>query len=210
MCRGAHGFIPVANTMKVQLIYSLFAQNIENVFNVISGGGLAVADLDRVEAVFASWWTATGRLQVSSSCSLVRIVADALGGVAGVHKEYTTGWTQAGSLGGTNVPGSVTTSVKLATGLRGRSFRGRIYWPGLVHGDISSGLLSTARRDGIAAAVNTLRTSLTADGSNDQLAVVSYCTGGIWRGAGVATPVTSASAHLLVDSQRRRLIGRGL
>jgi hypothetical protein len=210
MCRGSHGFIPVAGVVKIQLIYTYNGQSIENVFNVISGGSLLLADLDRIEGVFASWWTATGRAQVPNNISLVKIVADALGGSAGLHKEYTSGFTGAGLLGATQLPGSCTTSVKLATGTRGRSFRGRIYWPGLIGADLNNGLLTTTRRDAIQAAVNTLRTSLTADGSNDQLAVVSYCVGGVWRGAGVATPVTSASAHLLVDSQRRRLIGRGL
>lgn len=210
MCRGAHGFIPVANTVKIQLIYSYNSQSIENVFNVISGGGLAAADLDRIEGVFATWWTGAGRAQVPSNCSLVRIIADALGGSSGLHREYTAGWTAAGALPSSNMPGNVTSSIKLATGARGRSFRGRIYWPALGNSDIAAGLLSAARRDLIAAAVNTLRTALTGDGSNDQLAVVSYCTGGVWRAAGVATPVTSASGHLLIDNQRRRLVGRGL
>lgn len=210
MCTGAHGFIPVAGVMKIQLIYNFNSQAIENVFHVLSGGSLLGADLDRVEGVFAAWWTATGRLQAPTNLTLVKIVADALGGSAGLHREYTTGWTAGGSLGTTNTPGNVTTSIKLSTGTRGRSYRGRIYWPAIFQNDIVSGLLSTARRDGIVAAVNTLRTNLTADGSNDQLVVVSYCTGGVWRGAGVASVVTNASGHTLIDSQRRRLVGRGL
>lgn len=210
MCTGAHGFIPVAGVMKIQLIYSYNNQNIENVFNVLSGGSLLGADLDRVEGVFAAWWTATGRVQVPNNCSLVKIVADALGGSTGLHREYTTGWTAAGTMGTSQSPGNVTTSVKLSTGTRGRSFRGRIYWPAIYHGDVTAGLLSATRRDGIAAAVNTLRANLVADGSNDQLVVVSYCVNHIWRGAGVATVVTNASGHTLIDSQRRRLVGRGL
>lgn len=210
MCTGAHGFIPVAGVMKIQLIYNYNSQAIENVFNVLSGGSLLGADLDRVEAVFAAWWTATARLQVPLNCTLVKIVADALGGAGGLHREYTAGWTAAGALTGSNMPGSVTTSIKLSTGVRGRNYRGRIYWPAMAGGDISNGLLTTSRRDSIVAAVNTLRTNLTADGSNDQLVVVSYCVGGVWRGAGVATVVTNASGHVLIDNMRRRLVGRGL
>lgn len=210
MCEGTRPFIPVAGVFKVQLIYSLFAQRIENVFNVRSGGGVLTADADRIEAVFANWWTTSMRNQVTSSASLVTIILDALDAASSLHKEYTSGWTAPGLMGGTPFPGGTTTSVKLATGIRGRSYRGRIYWPGLTVNQVTNGLLTTTARDAIATSVNLLRTSLAADVASDRLVVVSYCQDGAWLTNGVATEITSASAHLLVDSQRRRLIGRGL
>lgn len=208
----ARPFIPVPGVFKVQLVYTLHGQRIQNVFNVRSGGGLASADADRIEAVFAAWYTNTARLQCSSQMSLVLIVLDALDASAGLHREYTTGWTAPGSVGTAVKSTGVTSAVKLATGLRGRSYRGRIYWPGIHDGAISnaSSQINSTFRDAIAAAVNTLRTSLSAGTPSDKLVVVSYMTNGAYRAEGVATDVTQASAHLNLDSMRRRLPGRGL
>lgn len=204
MCDGSRPFIPAAGIARIQLIYTLNSQRIENVFHVLSGGGLLTADLDRIEGVFAAWWTATGRAQVSTATSLVLIVADALNVESGLHKEYSSGWTAAGLVGGTAFPGQNTLAVKLATSFSGRSFRGRIFWPGLSTSDLTAGLLTTARRDSIVAAVNTLRASLTAGGDN--LCVVSYCHGGEWRAAAVSTIVTGVSAKTTICQQKRRRV----
>jgi len=205
-------FIPVPGVFKVQFIYTLHGQRIENVFNVKSGGGLVTADADRIEAVFANWWTTTARLQCSSQTTLVLIVLDALDVASGLHKEYTTGWTGAGASAQTVLSSGVTSSIKLSTALRGRSFRGRIYWPGIKVDNVTANTsqLTTTARDAYQAALNTLRTSLAAGTPSDKLVIVSYMTGGLWRTTGVATEVTGASAHLQLDSMRRRLPGRGL
>ena len=175
-----------------------------------AGAGVTNADADRIEGVFASWWTNTYRANISSNCSLILIVLDALDAINGLHREYTTGWTVAGGNATVALPGGTTTAVKHATGVRGRSFRGRSYVVGLAQNDVASGLVVVARRDAIQAAFNTLRTNLAADAAGDQLVVVSFMENGVWRAQGVATPVVSSSAHQNVDSQRRRLIGRGL
>lgn len=204
MCVGSRPFIPAPNAVRVQLIYTLFSQRIENVFHVRSGGGLAVADLDRIEGVFASWWTATGRMQVSNNASLVLIVLDALGVENDLHKEYSAGWTAAGGLAVASAPPQETLAVKLATALAGRSYRGRIYWPGLSATQITSGLISATYRDSVVAAVNTLKTNLAAGG--DALAVVSYCHDKAWRSVAAVTVVSGVSARTTMCQQRRRRV----
>lgn len=204
MCEGSRPFIPAASTMRVQLIYTLNSQRMENVFHVLSGGGLLTADLDRVEAVFAAWWTATGRAQVPNNVNLVLIVVDALNVESGLHKEYSSGWTAIGTLGSPALAGQNTMAVKLATSFSGRSFRGRIYWPGFTNADIVSGLVTAARRDAVVVAVNTLRTNLAAGG--DALAVVSYCHLGAWRATATVTAITGVSAKTTLAQQKRRRV----
>lgn len=204
MCEGAHAFIPVPATVRVQLIYTLNSQRMENVFHVISGGGMLVADLDRIEAVFAAWWTATGRNQVNNNVSLVLMVLDALNVESGLHKEYTSGWTVAGALATGLCVGQNALTVKLSTAFSGRSFRGRIFWTGIGANDIVSGLVTAARRDATVTAIGTLRTNLTAGG--DTLAVVSYCHLGAWRATGVATAVSGQSAKTTLTQQKRRRV----
>lgn len=203
-------FIPVAGVFRCQLVYSYQGQRIENVFNVRSGGGLVAVDADRIEAVLAAWWTATARAQCASTLSLVLIVLDALDVPAGLHKEYTSGWTAAGSNAGTAMPGNVTACVKLATGLRGRSYRGRWYWPAITSGMTNGGQLSSVSQLAIQSALNLLRTNLAAGSPADHLVVVSYMHDGVWRATGTVTDVTACTGHLNLDSQRRRLPGRGL
>lgn len=212
MCVGTHPFIPVPGVFKVQLIYTLHGQRIENVFHVLSGAGVASTDADRIETVFANWWTTSARLQCSNQCSLVLIVLDALNSASGLHKEYTTGWTAVGSVASNVSSAGITLAVKLASGLRGRSYRGRIYWPGINVNAINVGLsqVTSTFRDAVATSVNLLRTSLTSDSAGDKLVVVSYCADNVWRTTGVATEITNASSHLQMDSMRRRLPGRGL
>lgn len=204
MCVGVHGFIAAPGTVRVQLIYTLYSQRIENVFHVQSGGGLLTADLDRIEAVFATWWTGTGRVQACAQVSLVLIVADALNVESGLHKEYSTGWTAVGSAAGTASPGQNALTVKLGTALAGRSYRGRIYWAGLPQSDMVSGLWTTARRDAVVTVISSLRTALAAGG--DTLAVVSYCHLGAWRATAAITPVTSVSSKTTVTQQKRRRV----
>jgi hypothetical protein len=204
MCEGSRPFIPAPGVVRLQLIYTLYSQRIENVFHILSGGGLLTPDLDRIEGVFAAWYTATGRFQVSNSASLVLIVADALNVESGLHKEYSSGWTAIGGVGTGAAPGQNTMAVKLATSFSGRSFRGRIFWPALATSDLSGGLIVTGRRDGVVAAINTLRASLTAGGDN--LCVTSYCHGGAWRTTAVSTIVTGVSAKTTICQQKRRRV----
>jgi len=207
----AHPFIPVPGVFKVQLIYAKDGQKIENVFNVKSGAGLASADADRIFAVFVSWWNTNVRPTVASTVSLNLVVFDALDAAASLHKEYTSGWTPAGSSGNAALPNNCTKALKLATTTRGRSYRGRIYWPAMNSTLVVNSVLTSTYRDTLVTAANVLRTSLAADSAADKLVVVSYKNNGVWRTTGVATEVTAITAATLnMDNMRRRLPGRGL
>lgn len=212
MCEGPHAFIPVPGVFKVALNYTLHGQQIANVMHVKSGAGVLTADADRISAVFANWWNTSARLVCSNQTALVRIVLDALDAEASLHKEYTTGWTSAGASTSVVLSAGVTACFKLSTGIRGRSYRGRFYWPGIKTDAVNTNLsqLLAAARDSYIASLTALRTGLTGDAAGDKLVIVSYCQDGAWLVTGIWTEVTGVTGHLQLDSMRRRLPGRGL
>ncbi len=113
--------------------------------------------------------------------------------------------------GGDVLPSDVCIAIKKGTGNLGRSGRGRWYWPLGVASDL-------VRPDEVAgAAITTILTALEdfqaaveTIFATTKMGIVSYRVGGVPRGAGLFQQITSWSASdAFVDSQRRRLLGRG-
>lgn len=111
----------------------------------------------------------------------------------------------AGTRVGNSMPSSVAWSIKFATGLAGRSYRGRVYWMGMAEADISGNFIDPTYATSVEAAWETMRTGIFGE-VEYRLCVVSLQTGGQPRSFGVATPVTDILAvDSIVDTQRRRL-----
>jgi len=113
--------------------------------------------------------------------------------------------------GGDTLPSDVCIAVKKGTGNLGRSGRGRWYWPlgvgsALVHPDEVAGAQVTTILTALAdfqAGVETVVAGL-------KMGIVSYRNGGVARPAGLFQQITDWTvADNFVDSQRRRLLGRG-
>jgi hypothetical protein len=118
--------------------------------------------------------------------------------------------TRAGSVG--SLPSSACIAIKKVTGNLGRSGRGRWYWP-LADTNAISGTNDTV----VAAYVTTILAGLTSfQGAVEAglppvaMGIVSYRTAGAQRAAGLFQQIVSwQNTDRLVDSQRRRLSGRG-
>jgi len=127
----------------------------------------------------------------------------------------------------TLVPNNVTFALSLKTANLGRSFHGRFYYAALHEDVLSSDRqhLTDVAAAGYQGALDSLRTSmaaitgdaLTFPQDSFPLHVVSFFHGKdpvtgkpALRAAAVATPVTGVSySDTILDSQRRRLPGRG-
>jgi len=122
--------------------------------------------------------------------------------------EYTTGLPIAGTYADDQgMPSNVTVAVKWTTGLRGRSYRGRTYHIGTPRAEIEGNLIATDYRGDLVQAYGTLINRFTQTGG--QMVVASRQNNGVIRTTGVSTPITAVSVEHTVDSQRRRLPGRG-
>jgi len=126
----------------------------------------------------------------------------------GIAIEYTAGMPLPGDNSSEMAPMNVTVAVKLVTGLRGRSFRGRIFVVGLTKTSMNGDTLT-------GDAVNNWKgiyESLLAEkieAGDPGWCVVSRWQNLLPRAEGLATPIVSVEVDPTVDSQRRRLLGRG-
>lgn len=113
--------------------------------------------------------------------------------------------------GGIQLPASASLAIKKSTGALGRSGRGRWYWPIGSGGFLVDGntVLSAAAVNW-AAALQSFQNAVEASTHLPKMGIVSYFSGGAMRSSGLFQQITSwGASDLRVDSQRRRLSGRG-
>lgn len=204
-------FIPAPGVVQVEMVYVNNNQICENVYHVLRPGGAGSptsADLDAIAGVFNTWENDHGRTMRNTVTRLTLIRARDLAVQDGLVVEHIPTGLVVGQTAAQPLPGNVTLAIKWSTGLGGRSFRGRTYHVGLSVGDIDGVSILTAARDFIVSNYALLRDNVDAAGIGT-LVVLSYAANKFWRAAAVATPILHASADINLDSQRRRLAGRG-
>lgn len=202
------------NTVMVEMIHLHGSNRVENVYHVQMPNAPTAGDLTAIFNVFDNWERNTARLH---RINLTSWVAYSLTSIHAAGQPFLAGSVLpaavGGALNGQGYP-SVTVAIKFATGLSGRSYRGRAYWIGLPVNEVdTNGLIVASRVTAIIAAYNTLKAALTTAGYTlvvcSKYSGVDYSTGrrkAIPRATGLNTPVTSITADNYVDSQRRRLI----
>jgi hypothetical protein len=106
------------------------------------------------------------------------------------------------------LPNNAALVVTQYTDQRGRSFRGRNYIPGLPQSDLEdpSHVTPTQAADWAAVWAD-LFSTMTTGGYTP--VVTSYSFNKVPRTTAVSTPISSVAANNELDSQRRRLAGRG-
>lgn len=106
-------------------------------------------------------------------------------------------------------PNNVTHATTFRTGLSGRSYRGRNYWIGLTEPDVTNNQVSSTLIVSILAAYQNL-IGANAVGTDWTWGVYSRYVNNTPRETGLFQDITSvATFDGIVDSQRRRLPGRG-
>jgi len=199
-------FVPVLQTVEVDLQYLYRQQFCSNTMYFTSqvgdptpSGVLALATA--VEA----WATANLLPILSQDCQLFRLHARELTAEVSSVADVSSGTV--GGIATTADPNNVTLAVSFRTGVIGRSFRGRNYIIGIPQGVISDNTVAPSFLADVLTAFAALPAAVTTDWLHS---VVSRFTAGLPRVAGVSTPVTTvAFTDNIVDSQRRRLPGRG-
>lgn len=208
MCTGTHPFIPVPNTARVRMVYSLFGQTIMNVFNYEQTGPFLSADLIALNSSVLTEWSANLKPGMSNQITLEYIESTALDTAAGFQETLAVGVV--GGRATPAAPTGVTLAIKFASGLIGRSQRGRIYVVGSCIADLAGDQYDNVTAAAILSNYTTFFNNIAATTGANHV-VVSYCSGGVWRTTGQTTPVTNyVLTDNNIDSQRRRLAGRGM
>lgn len=199
-------FISVPSTAMVELFYRWDNQRVENTLYFRQADSYDPPELTTLAEEVFNWWANSIAPLTSSSVVLVGVKATSLESDSAPAVE--TPVNQPG-LGDPNAePNNVSFVIKFLTSGRGRSSRGRNYIVGLPDTTVNGNSIQAAHADALVAAYSQLLAAgVITEGA---WSVVSRYADGLPRSPGIAQLVTGASyTDLTIDSQRRRLPGRG-
>lgn len=200
--------LPVPDTMQAETIFTLFGQTIENVYHIVSPTGVdAAALLDCAEAVH-DWVGASLMPKMPDQVTYVRTEVKNISIPAGGMVVRVPSGVVTGAIAGGAEPGGTTFSIALRTGNTGRSYRGRKFVPAVpvIH-RVGNGVAAAWAND-LVTVFNDLRTALAA--FNQVLVIVSRIQDNLELLIPITTEVIAVNyTNLDIDSQRRRLTGRG-
>lgn len=203
-------FIPIPDCALVRLVAHWDGQEVINTTYWHKSGGWDATSLGSLAAQFLGWATLSWAPIVHTT-----VVVDFIQSVdqsvdSGAQAIVAPGTTLHGGVGGTPLSNNVSYCVSFRTGLTGRSNRGRNYIPGISQAN----LITPNRIDATyRAAVVSAYQDLLPGGSVTigDWVVASRFHNKLPRTTGVTTPITSViTVDDILDSQRRRLPGRGV
>lgn len=201
-------FIPVPNGMSLCFHFTSASQNWQFCLTLRkSAGAPEDTDLQQAAGDAYSWWTSVLKPLLSTSTSLADITVADLTSQGAPQYVQTVGEAATGT--GSAVPLNACVVISGRTAKRGRSFRGRNYLSGLRDAilGVSMNAISTAFASTLAGAWGTLRTTL--DGHGYDHVIASKQQEGAPVSPAETNEVTAYVVDTLIDSQRRRLTGRG-
>lgn len=205
-----HPFIPVPNTARVIFYHTLAGQDVENSLYFRKGSPWTTTELQELADSAFTHWGDIMMPDLHSSMHLIKARAISLETESAPAEDHI-GDVPGEDSSAPSVPNGTAFVVKFTTAKRGRSFRGRVYLTGFTMNRLAtSGTLSTAARDLFVGNVQEVVAGIETDTGATQV-VVSLRQHKAWLTTGEANNVVSISAtDVNLDSQRRRLPGRGI
>jgi len=187
---------------RVTMVYNRDSRVLNNSFHVYRTAGWVPGDLVSVATAFYNWWTAAFRATVPTGITLNNIhvqVYDPNGSPYVYDRPVSP--AEAGLRAGVILPGNATAVISLRAAYAGRKYRGRFYVPGLQTGDVgATDLMSSAYVTLLAVAA----TNLIGPAMPAGFTLVIF-----HRIGNAFSTIVSYVIDNIVDSQRRRLPGRG-
>jgi len=207
-------FIPVENTVLAELRYNYLLQKVENTLWFLGDSAPDVASMTSLGEELIGWWDGGLRAVQNSGVQLREVVVTDMTTATGPQVTVTTGLPLSADVAEEPIPSSNSIVASFRTVNRGRSFRGRNYFVGLSRTQIDGNVVLPGLLGSIVTAYETLQASATVAGYTwviaSRFSGVDVNGNPIPRVAGITTPVTTVLVvDNLVDSQRRRLAGRG-
>lgn len=201
-------FIPVPNTAMVETRFTLFGQNIENTLYFENVAAPALADLEAL-ATFMDNWVSVEFLQTFVGQDLIyrEVFVTDLTTALSPTAANATNAGDVGAVAAAALPGGSCLAISFRSAGRGRSSRGRNYVSAIPETYAGGNVVGPSFASALVTAYSVLISAPPADWT---WVVVSRYTNNAPRAAGVTYPITSVVAtNLDIDSQRRRLTGRG-
>jgi len=201
-------YIPAPNICRAELLFTWDGQSCETVLDFEPVASLTPALMLELGADLVGWWSSDIRPNVPTTLSLQRIQLTDQSSDISPSIAYATGLPLVGSNVGPSLPNNVAMVITKRTALRGRSYRGRIYHPGLLEGIVVNNTIDSGFANNVRNAYANLL-SFATTGTTWDMVVVSRQNNNAPRVTADSNQVISLDVNLQVDSQRRRLPGRG-
>lgn len=201
-------FVPFTNVVKLEMVFEQDTQICENVFHYQKEDPWTIAEMTTLAGAVKGIWYNSFAPLVSQTLELESVKVTDLSEQNAPGIEYTTGLPSTGNIVTAALPNNVTVVVTWLTNSRGRSFRGRTYHMGLVEEQVLQNQVKQTPLQSLATAYGQLL-SINMGGFTAVLGIASRQHNGAVRTQGVFTPSIGCRVNSVVDSQRRRLPGRG-
>jgi len=186
---------------RVAMLFSRDTRKFVNTFHVRKPTAWVAADLPNVAAAFSTWWSSVYKNQSIDDVCLYQIQVRKYSPSDPLAYDLAVSPVVCGISSAGPGPANATASISWRTGLAGQRFRGRFYAVGLSEAVVDDlDKLTTGYVGGMATAASGLITNIVATGWE---LVIFH------RDTETATAITSVVVENIVDSQRRRLPGRG-
>jgi len=206
-------FIPTSNAARLEVRQELDLQLVEQIFWFVKSG-FDGADLQALVDIVEAYWTTTIMPLLSVFLTYREVYARGMRFISDIDKRALGESGTAGGSAAQSLPNNVAFSVELGTGQTGRSKRGRTYATGIPENEVAQSIADPGFTLDYLTAIAGIGAQ--ADSVGWDWVVCSQYSGidgegkPIPRAAGVVTPITVVSKYdNVVDSQRRRLPGRG-
>lgn len=201
-------FVPAIATCKTTLQWTWAGQSCATVLWFSNGGTEPTqANRQALNSALHTWYTG-GKTNLCSGISLGAITSINQASASDPGDTLVIPGGEAGTGGASALPTNSCLVVSLRTALRGRSYRGRIYVPGLL----GSSVVGETAYDttAIGYLLSWFGQLLTPSNvANFIWIVASHFANKAPRVTAVKTPVSTVIADTYLDSQRRRLALRG-
>jgi len=201
-------FIPVTNCVMAELRFTLDGQHVENtLYFQRASAWTAPLGVLLGDHLF-TWWVDNMAPDLSDAISLDTVHVTDLTTVSGFAVDFVPAASEPGIVGNPSLPNNCAICISFRTEARGRTGRGRNYICGIPQSHVTLNTLDTGDGIDFVAAYNALPT--VAGASAATWVVVSRFLDGAPRAAGLTRSITTVILQdLTIDSQRRRLPGRG-
>lgn len=202
--------VTIPGTMKCSFFYTLGGEQAMNRIYVRIGASLpSQGDCQTVANALDTWWEGNVQALISDQMAIREIEVVSIAEENGPQATFSAGFPLAGDSADPLLPNNVAWCISLRSGLTGRSARGRWYWCGLTENQVTGNLVLTTPADSIVAAMQNLIDTIQSLSAN--VVIASFFSAGVPRVGGPVTFVVTEALAVdqVVDSQRRRLPGRG-
>jgi hypothetical protein len=201
-------FVPAPNAVQVSMIFDYFGQQVVNVFNVQVPVAVTGTIRGIIAGIFATWWSNNQKPLHVADMKLVRVKVTSLDAANSPSLELNITPPEAGTSGSTDSVSGSAVVITHRTALRGRNYRGRTYLAGWPEGQRTNNVqMVLSYLTSCITSFGALVSAITTAGYS--LVVLSKMVNKAYRGTALTTAVTGFTADTFIDSQRRRLGGRG-